>query len=85
MSRQEALYRGYRIEGTKKGECMSLHVIATRPGLPSLDYSRFLALPHCKWPKAVEVVCSYIDQAFCVPQNKNVIELNPADHLPQAP
>jgi hypothetical protein len=75
-SRQEAIYRRYRIEGTKKGECISLQVIATRPHLPSLDYSLFLAMPRCKWPKAVEVVCGYIDQALghlrSVPQNENV-------------
>jgi hypothetical protein len=85
--RQEALYRGYRIEGTKKGECISLHVIATKPHLHSLDYSHFLALPHCKWPKAVEVVCNYIDQSFAhvrsVPQNKRKAEVE--EQLPAVP
>jgi hypothetical protein len=75
-AKQEALYRGYRIQGAKEGECTILHVTPTKPDLPSLEYSRFRALPHCKWPKAIEVVCSYIDQSFghlrSVPQNKNV-------------
>jgi hypothetical protein len=74
--RHEALYRGYCIEGTKDGECTILHVIPTRPKLPSLDYSRFRCLPRGTWPKALEVVCGYIDQALGrvrpVPGNKNV-------------
>jgi hypothetical protein len=63
-SRQEALYRGYRIEGGQKGECLLLQVIPTRPDLPTLSYSQFKSLPHCTWPKAVEIVCGYIDQDF---------------------
>src|SRR5262245_40270786 len=77
-SRQEALYRGYRIEETKDGECVILCVIPTRRNLPSLAYSLFRSLPNCTWAKAVEVVCDYIDQAFgdrtspllSVPQNE---------------
>jgi hypothetical protein len=63
-SKQEALYRGYRIEGTKEGGCIILCVIPTRRNLPSLAYSRFRSLPHGTWPKAVEVVCDYIDEAL---------------------
>ena len=63
-SRPEALYRGYRIEGTKEGECIILCVIPTRGNLPNLAYSRFRSLPHGAWPKAVEVVCDYIDEAL---------------------
>jgi hypothetical protein len=63
-SKQEALYRGYRIEGTKEGACIILCVIPTRRNLPSLEYSRFRSLPKGTWPKAVEVVCDHIDQAL---------------------
>jgi hypothetical protein len=63
-ARQEALYRGYRIEEAQKGECMLLKVIPTRPDLPTLTYSQFQSLPRCTWPKAVEIVCGYIDQDF---------------------
>src|SRR5262245_56515378 len=63
-TRLEAHYRGFRVEGSKKGECTTLHVIATRRGLPNLDCSRFLALPRCQWPKAVELVCDHIDHVF---------------------
>ena len=62
--RQEALYLGYRIEGARKGECNLLRVIPTRPDLPRLGYSRFRTLPRGTWPKAVGVVCEYIDKAF---------------------
>ena len=62
--RQEALYRGYRIEGTKDGECTILRVIPTRPDLPSLAYSRFRSFPRGTWRKAAEVVCDYVDQAL---------------------
>ena len=63
--RQEALYRGYRIEGAKEGECMLLRVIPTKLGLlPVLKYSRFRTLPRGTWPKAVAVVCDSIDEAF---------------------
>jgi hypothetical protein len=63
-ARQEALYRGYRIEGAAKGECMLLQVTATRSDLPTLSYSHFQSLPRCTWPKAVEIICGYIDQDF---------------------
>jgi hypothetical protein len=63
-SKQEALYRGYRIEGTKEGACIILFVMPTRRDMPSLEYSRFRSLPKSTWPKAVEVVCDYIDQAL---------------------
>jgi hypothetical protein len=62
--RQEALYRGYRIEGTKEGECTILRVIPTRPDLSSLAYSRFRSFPRGTWRKAAEVVCDYVDQAL---------------------
>ena len=62
--RQEALYRGYRIEGAKDGEGMLLRVNPTRPDLPRLAYSRFRTLPRGTWSGAVDVVCGYIDQAF---------------------
>jgi len=62
--RQEALYRGYRIEGAKEGECLLLHVIPLRADLPRLAYSRFRTLPHGTWPKALGVVYSYIDRGF---------------------
>jgi hypothetical protein len=62
--RQEALYRGYRIEGTKDGECTILRVIPTRPDLPDLTYSRFRSFPRGTWRKAAEVVCDYVDQAL---------------------
>jgi hypothetical protein len=62
--RQEALYRGYRIEGTKDGECTILRVIPTRPDLPNLEYSRFRSFPRGTWGKAAEVVCGYVDQAL---------------------
>jgi hypothetical protein len=62
--KSEALYRGYRIEGTNEGECIILCVIPIRRNLPNLAYSRFRSLPHGTWPKAVEVVCNYIDEAL---------------------
>ena len=62
--RQEALYRGYRIEGAKEGECMLLRVIPTKRDLPHLEYSRFRTLHRGTWPKAVTVVCGYIDKGF---------------------
>jgi hypothetical protein len=62
--RQEALYRGYRIEGTKEGECTILRVIPTRPDLPSLEYSRFRSFPRGTWRGAVEVVQGYVDRAW---------------------
>jgi hypothetical protein len=63
-ARQEALYRGYRIEGMKEGQCTALRVIPTRPDLPSLEYSRFRSFPRGTWGNAVEVVCGYVDQAL---------------------
>ena len=59
--RQEAHYRGYRIEGLKQGEGLLLRVIPTRPGLPVLKYSRFRTL-RAPWVKAVGVVVGYIDE-----------------------
>jgi hypothetical protein len=43
---------------------MFLRVIPTRPDLPRLEYSRFRTLHRGTWPKAVDVVCGYIDQAL---------------------
>jgi hypothetical protein len=63
-SKPEAHYRGYRIEGTKEGECIILCVIATRRNLPRLQYSRFRSLPNCTWSTAIEVVCDYIDEVL---------------------
>ena len=63
--RQEAHYRGYRIEGLKQGEGFLLHVTPTRPDLPALKYSRFRTL-RSSWLKALGVVVSYIDDAFKV-------------------
>jgi hypothetical protein len=62
-SRQEAQYRGYRIEGVKQGEGLLLHVAPTRPHLPDLKYWRFRTL-RSTWVKAVGVVVGYIDEAF---------------------
>ena len=61
--RQEANYRGYRIEGVKQGEGVLLRVTPTRPDLPVLKYSRFRTL-RSTWVKAVGAVVGYIDQAL---------------------
>jgi hypothetical protein len=61
--RQEAHYRGYRIEGEKKGEGLILRVTPTRAGLPSLPCWRFRTL-RAPWNKAVGDVATYIDQAL---------------------
>ena len=61
--RQEAHYRGYRIEGVKQGEGVLLGVTPARPDLPVLKYSRFRTL-RSTWFKAVGVVVGYIDEAF---------------------
>jgi hypothetical protein len=61
--RQEAHHRGYFIEGLKQGEGLLLRVTPTRPGLPTLKYSRFWTL-RGSWVKAVGVVVGYIDEAF---------------------
>jgi hypothetical protein len=61
--RQEAHYRGYRIEGTKQGEGLLLRVSPTKPNLPVLKYLRFRTL-RSPWVKAVGVVIGYIDEAF---------------------
>src|SRR4029079_2414836 len=61
--RQEAHYRGYRIEGAQQGQGMLLRVIPTRPYLPVLRYAHFRTL-RSTWVKAVEVVVGYIDEAF---------------------
>ena len=61
--RQEAHYRGYRIEGVKQGEGLLLRVRPTKPNLPVLKYLRFRTL-RSPWVKAVGVVVGYIDEAF---------------------
>jgi hypothetical protein len=61
--RQEAHYRGYRIEGVKQGEGILLGVTPARPDLPVLKYSRFRTL-RSTWVKAVGVVVKYVDEAF---------------------
>ena len=61
--RQEAHYRGYRIEGAKQGQGMLLRVTPTRPDLPVLRYAHFRTL-RSTWVKAVGVVVGYIDEAF---------------------
>ena len=61
--RQEAHYRGYRIEGVKQGEGMHLRVTPTTPDLPVLKYSRFRTL-RSTWINDVGVVVGYIDEAF---------------------
>jgi hypothetical protein len=61
--RQEAHYRGYRIEGVKQGEGLLLCVSPTRPYLPVLRYSRFWTL-RSTWVKSVGVLVGYIDEAF---------------------
>ena len=61
--RQEAHYRGYRIEGVTQGEGLLLHVTPTRPDPPSLRYSRFRTL-RSTWLKAVGVVAEYIDESL---------------------
>ena len=61
--RQEAHYRGYRIEGAQQGQGMLLRVIPTRPYLPVLRYAHFRTL-RSTWVKAVDVVVGYIDEAF---------------------
>ncbi len=63
-ARQEALYRGFRIEAVKARECLLLHVIPTKPNLPTLMYSRFLSLPRGSWSKALDVVCRHIDEGY---------------------
>ena len=45
---------------------MLLRVIPTRPDLPRLRYSRFRTLPQGTWPKALGVICGYIDNEFKV-------------------
>ena len=62
--RQEALYRGFRIEAVKAGGCLLLRVIPTKPNLPSLTYSRFLSLPRGSWSNALAVVCGHIDEGY---------------------
>ena len=62
--RQEALYRGFRIEGTTDGTCILLRVIPTRPDLPRLECSRFRSLPQGTWPNALRMVCGCIDSGF---------------------
>ena len=62
--RQEAHYRGYRIEGAKQGQGMLLRVIPTRPYLPILRYAHFRTLTVDVGVKAVDVVVEYIDEAF---------------------
>ena len=61
--RQEAHYRGYRIEGAKQSQGMLLRVVPTRPYLPVLRYAHFRTL-RSTWVKAVDVVVGYIDEAF---------------------
>ena len=61
--RQEAHYRGYRIEGVKQGQGILLRVAPTRPDLPVLRYAHFRTL-QSTWVKAVGVVVGYIDEAF---------------------
>ena len=63
--RQEAHYRGYRIEGVKQGEGLLLRVSPTRPDLPVLKYSQFRTL-RSTWVKALGVVAGYIDEALIV-------------------
>ena len=53
--RQEAHYRGYRIEGVKQGQGILLRVAPTRPDLPVLRYAHFRTL-QSTWVKAVGVV-----------------------------
>ena len=62
-AKQEAHYRGYRIDGVTRGEGLLLHVTPTRPQLPVLKYSRFRTL-RSTWSKAVGVVAGYIDEAL---------------------
>ena len=70
--RQEAHYRGYRIEGAKQGQGMLLRVIPTRPYLPVLRYAHFRTL-RSTWIKAVGVVVGYIDEG------------SETAHVPKAP
>ena len=54
-------YRGYCIEGVKRGGGMLLRVIPTRPNLPILKYSRFRTV-RATWDKALGVVTGYIGE-----------------------
>jgi hypothetical protein len=67
LMRQDAVYRGFRIEGARDGACMLLRVVPTKPGLPRLTYTSFRTLPRGSWSAAVDVVCGYIDNDLMRP------------------
>jgi hypothetical protein len=61
--RLEAHYRGYRIEGVRRGKVMRLHVVAKRPEMPRLGFSRFWTL--CpRWERAVDGIVQHIDDSL---------------------
>ena len=61
--RQEAHYRGYRIEGAKQGQGMLSVYLRRDPTLRVLRYAHFRTL-RSMWIKAVGVVVGYIDEGF---------------------
>jgi hypothetical protein len=64
MSRNEAHYRGYKIEGAPEGapngRSWVLHVQPIRPELPILSISSFRVM-QSTWPQAVSQAVARID------------------------
>jgi hypothetical protein len=60
MSRNEAHYRGYKIEGAPNGRSWVLHVQPIRPELPILSTSSFRVI-QSTWSKAVSEAVARID------------------------
>jgi hypothetical protein len=60
--RQETHYRGYRIEGVRRGKVMRLNVVARNPKLPRLGFSRFWTFS--TWERAVDGIVRHIDESL---------------------
>lgn len=61
ISKQEAHYRGYRIEGQKRGQVIFVKVSPSRWHLPVLRFTRFRVI-RSTWAKTLVEVAAYIDE-----------------------
>ena len=63
VSNNRVHYRGYIIQGERRGEGWSIGVSASKPFLPPLRYGRFRAI-RCRWEKCLSEIEMVIDETL---------------------
>ena len=63
VSNNRVHYRGYIIQGERRGEGWSIGVSASKPFLPPLRHARFRAI-RCRWEKCLSAIEMVIDETL---------------------